>query len=81
MLTDGFKAYDSVYYTNYVETLDDPGQTPTEDGYDAHYYQQSGLNPTVGMERFTLDDPVEDVLNVFWDRMMNQYLQEKSGIL
>ncbi len=35
MLTDGYEDYDSVYYLNYVETLDDPGKTPTGDGYDA----------------------------------------------
>ena len=48
MLTDGYKDYDSVYYTNYVEYLDDPGHTATEDGYDAHYYDQSSLLPSVG---------------------------------
>ena len=81
MLTDGYKDYDNVYYTNYVEHLDDPGHTATEDGYDAHYYDQSSLLPSVGLERFTLNDPKQDTLNQDWDRLMNQYLQEKSGIL
>ncbi len=81
MLTDGYKGYDSLYYLNYIETLDNLSRTPTEDGYDAQYYDQSGLKASIGLERFTLTDAKHDVLNSYWDQYMNQYLREKSGIL
>ncbi len=81
MLTDGYQEYDDTYYTNYVESLDDPAGTATEDGYDALYYAQSSLISTIGLERFALDGPMQDVLNEYWDRLMNEYLYEKSGIL
>ena len=82
MLTDGYKEYDAEKYVNYVETLNDPGQTATEDGYDADYYNQSGLTKTIGLERKTLDgDAKEDVLNKKWDNDFNTYLFQKSGIV
>lgn len=80
MLVDGYTKYDSVYYSDYVEYLDDAGHTPTEDGYDALYYDQSSLAETISLERFALDDPIGDVLNTYWDEWFSRYLTEKSGI-
>ena len=77
MLTDGFKEYDDTYYRNYQETI---GDTATEDGYDADYYLQSGLNRIIGLERFVLNDPISDILNQAIDRYFIDYFKDKSGL-
>lgn len=82
MLVDGFKDYDAQYYTYFAETVkDDRGNdVETEDGYDAHYYEQSSLANTIALERYQLEDPKEDVLNDYWDAWFSSYLSRKSGL-
>lgn len=81
MLTDGYNGYDSVYYNNYVDVLTDEAssEVPTEDGYDALYYDQSSLKKNIGLQRFELEDPLNDVLNEYWDRWFSDYLSRASG--
>lgn len=85
MLVDGYKEYDANKYKAYAETLDNDEQTPTEDGYDAAgWYEQSGMRPSISLEKYTLDDPENakrDTLNEWVDHYLNQYLREKSGIM
>lgn len=85
MLVDGYKAYDAEKYTNFVTNLNNAESTPTEDGYDAAgWYEQSGMRPSISLEKYTLDDPdhaKRDTLNAWVDNYMNQYLREKSGIM
>lgn len=82
MLTDGYKEYDSEYYTRYVEAVkDDRGNdVATEDGYDAHYYDQSSLKETIALERYHLENPVNDILNSYWDNWFSEYLSRASGL-
>lgn len=84
MLVDGYKDYDAEKYTNFVTNLNNEANTPTEDGYDAvASYEQSGMRPSIALEKYTFDDPSQakrDVLNEWWDNYMNQYLRNLSGI-
>lgn len=81
MLVDGYRDYDSVYYSKYAEFLDSEGKIPTEDGYDGDHYAQSGSRPSISLERYALSEPVHDILNRYWDEFFSQSLREKSGIL
>ena len=82
MLTDGYKEYDKNIYKKYAETIkNDRGQDIlTEDGYDAHYFDQSGLHKTIALEKYSLTNPMDDVLNARWDVWFSNYLTNKSGI-
>ena len=82
MLTDGYKEYDATYYTRYIESIKDErgNDVETLDGYDSHYYGQSSRVETIGLERYKLDAPMDDVLNTYWDTWFSDYLTRKSGI-
>lgn len=80
MLVDGYEGYDKTYYARYVETLDDEEQTPTDDGYDAVYYDQSSLVETIALEHYKLENPLADILNRYWDTWFSRYLSDWSGI-
>ena len=82
MLTDGYKEYDASIYNKYVEYVktDRGEEVPTEDGYDAHYFEQSSLRETIALEKYSLLNPKNDVLNIHWDRWFSDHLTRKSGI-
>ena len=82
MLTDGYKKYDADIYNKYVETVkNDRGEdVATEDGYDAHYFDQSSLHETIALENYKLANPMNDVLNKHWDTWFSDYMTQKSGI-
>ena len=82
MLTDGYKEYDADIYNKYVETIkNDRGQdVATEDGYDAHMFDQSSLHETIALENYKLQNPMNDVLNADWDAWFSDYMTDKSGI-
>ena len=82
MLTDGYKEYDADIYNKYVETVkNDRGEdVATEDGYDAHYFDQSSLHETIALENYRLENPMNDVLNKHWDNWFSDYMTQKSGI-
>ena len=82
MLTDGYREYDAEIYNNYVQTIkNDRGEdVATEDGYDAHYFDQSSLHETIALENYRLNNPMNDVLNSHWDAWFSDYMTHKSGI-